>query len=124
MGRRASLDAPSAIVEAQDPAAILRDHVAAVVTAVEELEEARQRIAKSATTLNDLIERIDSPVQGLQLSVDASMDLSRRARGFASDVVGDSVIALDEVPNMVDDAVEFQNLVEFFLARSAETAVA
>jgi hypothetical protein len=106
-------------VEAQDPAAILRDHVAAVVTAVEELEEARQRIAKSATTLNDLIERIDSPVQGLRLSVDASMDLSRRARGFASDVVGDSVIALDEVPNMVDDAVEFQSLVEFFLTKEA-----
>jgi hypothetical protein len=110
-------------VEAQDPAAILRDHVAAVVTAVEELEEARQQVGKSASTLNHLIERTDSPVQGLRLTVDASMDLSRRARGIASDVDGDTIIELCAVPNLVSDAIELQELVEFFLTRSAEKAV-
>jgi Tfp pilus assembly protein FimV len=94
-----------------------------IVTAVEELEEARQQAAKSASTLNHLIERSDSPVQRLRLTVDASMDLSRRARGIASDVDGDTIIEVCAVPNLVSDAVELQDLVEFFLTRSAEKAV-
>jgi hypothetical protein len=105
--------------EVQDPAAMLRAHVAAVVNAAQELEEARQRVAKSATALNDLIERTDSPLfkSGL-LRVDTEIDLARRARCIASDVVGKSMIAVDEIPGLVADAIELQKLIEFVLTNA------
>jgi hypothetical protein len=111
--------------EVQDPAAMLRAHVAAVATAAQDLEEARQRVANSATALNDLIERTDSPLfkSGL-LNVDTEIDLARRARGIASDVTGDlgplgSAIEVDGIPRLVNEAGELQELVEFFLTKEA-----
>jgi hypothetical protein len=104
---------------------MLRAHTAAVVTAVQDLEEARQRVAKSATALSDLVDGMEGPVFGPSLlSVDAGMDLSRRARGIASDVDGEadstltSIISCNEIPCLVDDAAELQQLVEFFLTNA------
>jgi hypothetical protein len=111
------------VERAQDPAAMLRAHVAAIVTAVQDLEEARQRVATSATALSDLVDGMEGPVFGSSLlSTDAGLDVSRRARDIGRDVDGEMMIGLGEVPVIVRDAVELQELVEFFLTRATEKA--
>jgi hypothetical protein len=104
---------------------MLRAHVDAIVTATTELEEARQQVAKSGTALSDLLERMDSPLWGqTELSIDAQIDLARRARGIASDVDSNESVEVDRVPQLVEDAAELQKLVEFFLTRATQEAVA
>lgn len=106
--------------------AMLREHVAAVVTATQEFEEARQRVAASGTALSSLLDDSKSPLFGVKmpLSFDADDDIERRARSIAADVLGEGGIELSDVPRLVGEALELRDLVEFFLARSAETAVA
>jgi hypothetical protein len=111
--------------ESQDPAAMLRDRTADIVAAVKALEESRQLVAESAMALAELVDEARGPLSTLRLSVDAEMDLSRRARGIASDAgSGESDISLDDLSSVLRDAAELQDLVEFFLSRSIERAVA
>jgi hypothetical protein len=114
------------VERAQDPAAMVRAHVATVVTAASELEDARKQLAAAATAVADLLDRIDSPIWGrTDLSGEAVDDIVRRARGIASDVDGESIVALDEVQRtVIREAVELQDVVEFFLSRATQEAVA
>jgi hypothetical protein len=101
-----------------DQVALLRAKVADIVAATRELEEVRQRVASLAACL---AESLPGELLG---SVEADMDIKRRADGIVADVDGDSVIELDQVPLLVSAAVELQSLVEFFLVRPPERAVA
>lgn len=113
------------VERAQDPAAMLRAHVAAIVAATQGLEEARQRVAESSLSLANLVDEAKGPLSELRLSVDAEMDISRRARGIASDADSvESDIGLDNLTVVLRDAAELQELVEFFLSRIVQEAVA
>jgi hypothetical protein len=80
-------------------------------------------VAEAATALAELLDNTNSPLWGwADLSVDAQLDIKRRAYGIASDVDGDTIIDLSEVPQLVKDADELQRLVAFFLAANESAA--